>query len=61
MQIEFPVEFIHPAGVEKNQADKHIDRTLLGKPEAQFVTTNVYGIEWLDQDNAKKIGHDKPD
>jgi hypothetical protein len=61
VHIKFPVEFIHTPGVEKNQRDKDIDRTLLGKPEAKLVATNTDGIKLIDQDYPKKVGHDKPD
>jgi hypothetical protein len=61
MHIEFAVDLIHTPGIKENQCNKHVDRALLRKPEAQLKTTKTNVIELLDEDHAEAERTDKPD
>ena len=41
MNVEFTVKFIHFAGIEKDQANEDVNRTLLGKPETKLVAPRL--------------------
>ena len=61
MDIEFAVEFVHPAGIEENQRHEDIDGALLCEPETELVAAKPDGVQWLHQDNAEKVGDHEPD
>jgi hypothetical protein len=55
------VDLVHAPGVNKNQDNKGIDRTLLGEPEPQFETVNMKLVKIVDPKNAATKRHHKPD
>jgi hypothetical protein len=59
--IELPVDAIHAPGVEKDQRDKNVDRTLLRKPEAELEATDPDAIQLIDKKNPEPVGTGEPD
>jgi hypothetical protein len=44
VNVEFAIELVHTPGVEEDQKDKGIYRSLLCKPEPKFVATQANAI-----------------
>ena len=44
----------------ENEDDEHVNRTLLGKPEAQWVTTDAELIQLLNKQNTGAVRNQKP-
>ena len=61
MHIVFPVQLIHAPGVKEDDANKDVNRPLLGKPETQFEATNVNAIQLIHQQNSESVGTHEPD
>jgi hypothetical protein len=61
VHIELSIDAIHAPGVEKNQRNEYVDRTLLCEPEAQLKAAESNAIELLDEQHAESIGTDEPD
>jgi hypothetical protein len=38
------IELTHAIGVEKNQRDEHVNRSLIREPEAEFVSTKGHAV-----------------
>jgi len=60
VDVEFAVESPHAPGIEKNQNDKRVNRTLLSKPEAELIAPKPDGIEWFNKNDAENKGNDEP-
>jgi len=56
-----PIEMIHAPGVEEDQRDKDVDRSLLREPEAELEAADANGIELLDQQDAESVRANEPD
>ncbi len=54
------VDTVHSERVHERQNDEDKDRPLLGEPKSQRETAKVKLVKRLDEDNAEKIGHNKP-
>jgi hypothetical protein len=61
MHIELAVEAVHAPGIEKDQCDENVDRSLLGKPEAELEAANADLVELLDKKHAEAVGTNEPD
>ena len=61
MNVKFFIDVVHSPGVEKYQRDKNVDRTLLGKPEAELKPANPDVIHLLNQQDAKAVRTYEPD
>lgn len=61
MNIELTIDAIHSPGVEEDQGDKYVDRTLLSEPESELETADTYRVQLFDKQNPESIGADKPD
>ncbi len=61
MHVVFPVEFLHIGIVDKDQAYKDIDGSLLGKPKTKRESSNLNGIEGFYKENPAAIGNHSPD
>jgi hypothetical protein len=60
MNIKFLIDAVHPPGVEKNQGDKDINRSLLREPEAELKSANSNVIQLVDQQDTESIRTDEP-
>lgn len=56
----FFVELVHQTNINKDEHHKYIDRTLLGKPKAEFETSEALLLEAFAQQNAGTKGYAEP-
>jgi hypothetical protein len=61
VNVIFFVDVIHSPRVEKDQRDEDVDRTLLGKPEAELKPADPDVIHGLNQQDAETVRTNKPD
>jgi hypothetical protein len=61
VDIKLTVDLVHAARVPENQADEDKDGTLLGEPETEGITADVYAVECIAEQNAGTEGNDEPD
>ncbi len=54
------VQLVHKVDINKDQGDKYVNGSLLGKPEAEAGVPNPELIEIVSQKNAAYIGNQKP-
>jgi hypothetical protein len=55
------IELTHAIGVEENQRDECVYRSLIREPETELVPSQRYAVERLDENDSEAKGHDKPD
>jgi hypothetical protein len=60
MDIVLSIELAHALCVEEDQRDKRVDRTLLCEPEPEFVATDLYTVQRLDEYDSKQVGNNEP-
>ena len=56
-----PIEMVHAPGVEEDQGNEDVDRSLLCEPEAELEAAEANGIELLDQQDAESVRANEPD
>ena len=61
MNIKLLVDSVHAPGVEEDQRNENVNRTLLGEPETQFEAADANLVQLLDQQYAEAVGTDEPD
>lgn len=61
VNVELEIHLVHTPGVEKDQEDKDVDRTLLCKPESQLESAKPYAIQLIDEQNAEAVRANEPD
>ena len=61
MNVELPVDAIHAPGIEENQGDEYVDRSLLREPEPELESAEANLVQLLDEQDAEAIGTDEPD
>jgi hypothetical protein len=57
----FAVESTHHHGIDQDQNEKDVNRTLLGEPKTKGEAAEVKLIERLDEDDAETEGDNEPD
>jgi hypothetical protein len=60
VNVEFAIDFTHLFRVVENQRNKHVNRTLLGKPESQWVAPQLDVIQHFDKQDAGAERNQKP-
>ena len=60
INTKFPINHLHAPGINKDQGHKHIDGTLLGKPEAEFKAKEGKLIKSVNQQNTAAKRNRKP-
>lgn len=60
MHIEFLIEAIHQAHINKNKCHEDVNGALLGKPETQFKASESDTIQPIDEQNPESIGDEEP-
>ena len=54
------VQLVHEVDINKDQGDKYVNGSLLGKPEAEAGIPDPELVEVVRQKNAAYIGNQKP-
>jgi hypothetical protein len=55
-----PVKAIHESDVDEDQRDKDVNRSLLGEPESELETGDLYSIELVHEENPATKGRTEP-
>jgi hypothetical protein len=61
LDVELFIQFVHQVYVDENDDDKDVDRALLGKPEPEFEASDLYFVQYVDENDAAAVGNDEPD
>jgi len=61
VHIELAVDAIHAPGINEDQHDKYVDRTLLCEPETELKATNTDVVHLLYKEYAEAKGAGEPD
>jgi len=61
IDIIFAVEAVHQKHIDKDDHNKGIDRSLLGKPKTQFKTTDPILVKEINEEYAASVGNNEPD
>jgi hypothetical protein len=52
VNVKFFVEFAHKMLIDEDEDDEYIHRTLLRKPETQWITTQAKAVESISEQDA---------
>ena len=61
MDIVLFIQFVHSPDIDKDQDHENVNRSLLGKPEAQFGTSYLHRVHTVNEENTETIRNQKPD
>src|SRR5690606_24657082 len=61
VDVVFTIQLVHGMGVHHDQHQEDVDGTLLRKPETQLETEELDGVELVDKQDGRAVGHGEPD